>query len=109
MLIHPNCTVADLRYAPGWTGRLFAGAITLAINLLRKLGQRTLANTLIMGVYHQPMRGMGKFGGFGAYKTNGLITMFNGHFFKGLGMFLKGDPELNAQQKARREAEKASK
>jgi hypothetical protein len=47
------------------------------------------------------MRGMAKFAGFGMYKMNGLITMFNGHFFKGLGMFLSGDPQTKAEQKAK--------
>lgn len=108
MVIHANCTVADLRYSKRWVGRAFAGAITLAINLLRAIGNRTLANTLIMGVYHQPMRGMAKFGGFGTYKMNGLIAMFNGHFFKGLGMFISGDPQTKAEQKAKKEAEKAA-
>lgn len=106
MVIHANCTVADLRYARGWTGRFFAGAITLAIKLLRAVGNRTMANTLVMGVYHQPMRGMAKFGGFGMYRMNGLITMFNGHFFKGLGMFLSGDPQTKAEAK---EAEEKAK
>jgi beta-glucosidase len=101
MVIHANSTVADLRYSRGWTGRLFAGVITFAINLMRGVGNRTMANTLIMGVYHQPMRGMAKFAGFGMYKMNGLITMFNGHFFKGLGMFLSGDPQTKAEQKAK--------
>lgn len=106
MVIHANCTVADLRYARGWTGRFFAGAITLAIKLLRAVGNRTMANTLVMGVYHQPMRGMAKFGGFGMYRMNGLITMFNGHFFKGLCMFLSGDPQTKAEAK---EAEEKAK
>ena len=104
MVIHANCTVADLRYARGWTGRLFAGAITFAIKFLRAVGNRTLANTLVMGVYHQPMRGMAKFGGFGMYRMNGLITMFNGHFFKGLGMFISGDPQTKAEEQAKKNA-----
>ncbi len=100
MVIHANCTVADLRYARGWTGRLFAGAITFLIKFMRAIGNRTFANTLVMGVYHQPMRGMAKFGGFGMYRMNGLITMFNGHFFKGLGMFISGDPQTKAEKQA---------
>lgn len=109
MVIHANCTVADLRYSKRWVGRLFSGAITLAINFMRAIGNRTLANTLVMGMYHQPMRGMAKFAGFGMYRMNGLITMFNGHFFKGLGMFLAGDPQTKAEQKAKKEAEKNQK
>lgn len=106
MVIHANCTVADLRYSKRWVGRAFAGAITFAINFLRAIGDRTTANTLIMGVYHQPMRGMAKFAGFGSYKMNGLITMFNGHFWKGLGMFIGGDPQTKAEEKALKEKTK---
>ncbi|MBQ9081706.1 MAG: glycoside hydrolase family 3 C-terminal domain-containing protein, partial [Clostridia bacterium] len=109
MVIHPNCTVADLKYSKRWVGRLFSGVITFAINFMRAIGNRTMANTLIMGVYHQPMRGMAKFGGFGMYRANGLITMFNGHFFKGLGMFLSGDPQTKAEKKAKAKAEAEAK
>ena len=108
MVIHANCTVADLRYSKRWVGRAFAGVITFAINFLRAIGNRTMANTLIMGVYHQPMRGMAKFAGFGTYKMNGLIAMFNGHFWKGLGMFISGDPQTKAEKKAKEEAAKAA-
>ena len=55
---------------------------------------RTTANTLVMGVLHQPLRGVAKFGGMSRRMLEGLITMFNGKFFKGLGMLItkgKGD------------------
>lgn len=88
MVIHENCTVADLRYSRRWIGRAFSGAIRFAIAFLRKTGNRTTANTLVMGVLHQPIRGMAKFGGMSRRQLEGMIMMFNGHFFKGLGRFL---------------------
>lgn len=89
MVIEPNSSVAQLRYARGWTGRVFAWAIRTAIAVLRGVGNRTTANTLVMGVLHQPMRGLQKFGNMTDGQINGLMTMFNGKFFKGFGMFLK--------------------
>ena len=34
-------TVLDLRYAKGWTGRFFSGAIRFAVKLLRFFGNKT--------------------------------------------------------------------
>ncbi len=95
--VHENTTVGDLRYAPGWTGRLFSWAIRASISVLRFFGARETVNTLIMGVLHQPMRGIAKFGGFSRNKMEGLITMFNGHFFKGAGLFLKKDKKAKQE------------
>ena len=87
MVIHENCTVADLRYSRGWVGRFFSGLIRFAIKLLRGFGNRTLANTLVMGVLHQPVRGLAKFGNMSRRQMEALLLMFNGHFFKGVGQF----------------------
>ena len=94
IIAHENCTVEDLRYAKGWTGRAFSGVIRFVIGCCRVFGMRTTANTLVMGVLHQPLRGVAKFGGMSRRMLEGLITMFNGKFFKGLGMLItkgKGD------------------
>lgn len=101
ILVNDNTVVADLKYARGWTGRAFSGAIRFATWFLRKIGQRTLSNTLIMGVWNLPLRGLSRLtGGALSYtQLNGLITMFNGHFFKGLHQF-------NKASKARRKLEK---
>lgn len=95
IVIHENCTVADLRYSKGWTGRAFSGAIRFAIRFMRGIGKRTTANTLVMGVLHQPVRGIAKFGGMTRRKMEGLLIMFNGKFFKGLGTFLSKEKEKN--------------
>lgn len=88
MKIGENSTVSDLRYARGWTGRFLSRMVRFAIWFMRKIGKRVSAATLIMGVLNQPVRGMAKFGGFTRRRMEGMITMFNGHFFRGFGMFI---------------------
>ena len=88
MVIDENCTVADLRYSKRWVGRLFSDAIRFAHAFLWKTGNRSAANTIMMGVYHQPVRGLAKFGGMSRRQMEGMLEMFNGHLFKGLGKFL---------------------
>lgn len=90
MLIHENSTVNDLRYAKGWVGRAFSGIMRFAISFCKVFGNKEQANTLIMGVIHQPVRGLAKFGGMSRKKMEGLLLMFNGKFFKGLKTFLGG-------------------
>lgn len=86
-----NTTVAELRYAKGWTGRLFSFGIRMAPKLLRSLGKKQLANTIHMGLYHQPMRGISRMtnGAISWGQLEGLLIMFNGKFFKGLKRFFK--------------------
>ena len=102
-----NSTVMDLRYARGWTGRFFAGAIRFAERLLRFFGNRTLANTLVMGVFHNPMRGLSRMsGGMISWdQLTGLMMMFNGHFFKGFKAFLRGGKIKKARAKAKKAKE----
>lgn len=88
MVIHENCTISDLRYARGWVGRLLAHGIDFAVWFLQKIGQKTTANTLIMGMVHQPVRGLAKFGGLSRRQMEALMLIFNGYFFKGVGQFL---------------------
>ena len=88
MVIHENCTVADLRYSKRWVGRLFSDVIRFGIWLARAFGMRSTANTLVMGVLHQPVRGLAKFGGMNRRQMEALLLMFNGHLFKGIGQYL---------------------
>lgn len=88
MVIHENCTIDDLRYARGWTGRLFAWGINFARGFFWKTGNKTMANTLTMGMVHQPIRGLAKFGSMTRRQMEGMLLMFNGKFFKGLHTFL---------------------
>lgn len=87
MVMTENCTVADLRYSKRWVGRAFSGLFRFLVKFLKKIGKRTTANTLIMGVIHQPVRGLAKFGGMSRRQMEAILLMFNGHFFKGVGRF----------------------
>ena len=91
IIVDYNTTMCELRYARGWVGRLMGKGIPWFVRVLRKLGKRTLANTLVMGVVHQPMRGLSRFssGGLRMSQLDGLIMVFNGRFFKGLHHFFK--------------------
>jgi len=104
-----NSSVADLRYAKGWTGRFFAFGMRSIITTLRATGHRADANTLIMGVYYNPMRSLSRMtGGAISWKQlDGLILMFNGHFHKGLRHYLKAGHEK--KRFAKLEAKKSPK
>ena len=114
MVVDYNTTVIELRYAKRWIGRLVGKAIPWFVRVLRKLGKRELANTLVMGVVYQPLRGWSRFsqGGLRMSQLDGLIMMFNGKFFKGLHHFFKEGRKYKKLAKAEKkalEAEKAQK
>ena len=88
MVIHENCTISDLKYSKRWVGRLFSWGIRFAKDFLWKIGQRSLSNTIEMGMVHQPIRGLAKFGGLSRRQMEAMIMIFNGHVFKGIGQFL---------------------
>ena len=108
LVVDYNTTMSELRYAKRWIGRLVGKAIPWFVRVLRKLGKRTLANTLVMGVVHQPMRGLSRFsgGGMRMSQLDGLIMMFNGHFFKGLHHMNKEKRKYKKIAKAKKKAEK---
>lgn len=111
IVVDYNTTFKELKYSRGWTGRLIAGGINFGIGLLRAIGNRTLANTLIMGVLNQPMRGLSRMAG-GALnypQLDGLIHMFNGHFFGGLHRFRKAGAARKKEAKAKKAAAQAAK
>ena len=111
LVVDYNTTMSELRYAKRWIGRLVGKAIPWFVRVLRKFGNRVLANTLVMGVVHQPMRGMSRFsgGGLRMSQLDGLIMIFNGHFFKGLHHFNKEGRKYKRlakeEKKALKEAE----
>jgi len=104
IIVDYNTTVCELRYAKGWFGRLFSCVIRFAIKALRFFGKKELANTLIMGVRHQPMRGLSRMtGGIIRWKQlDGLILMFNGRFYKGLNIFFKEGRKAKRDEKEKR-------
>ena len=108
LVVDYNTTVKELRYAKRWIGRLIGKAIPWFAKVLAKMGKRELSNTLIMGVVHQPMRGWSRFslGGLRMSQLDGLIMMFNGHFFKGLHHFNKEGRKYKRLAKAEKKAQK---
>ena len=111
LVVDYNTTMSELRYAKRWIGRFVGKAIPWFVRVLRKFGKRTLANTLVMGVVHQPMRGLSRFsgGGMRMSQLDGLIMMFNGHFFKGLHHMNKEKRKYKKIAKAKKKAEQAAK
>ena len=91
MVVDYNTTVKELRYAKRWIGRLVGKAVPWFVKVLRSFGKNETANTLVMGVVHQPLRGWSRFsqGGLRMSQLDGLVEVFNGHFFKGLHHFFK--------------------
>ena len=108
LVVDYNTTMSELRYAKRWIGRFVGKAIPWFVRVLRRLGKRTLANTLVMGVVHQPMRGLSRFsgGGMRMSQLDGLIMIFNGHFFKGLHHMNKEKRKYKRIAKAKKKAEK---
>ena len=108
MVIDYNTTFQELRYSKRWVGRLVGKAIPWFTRVLYKVGNRVLANTLVMGVVHQPMRGMSRFsqGGLRMSQLDGLIAVFNGHFFSGLHHFFKEGRKYKKLAKAEKKAQK---
>ena len=52
-----------------------------------------------MGVVHQPVRGLAKFGGLSRRQMEALLLMFNGHMCKGIGQFFKKDKKKKQDKK----------
>lgn len=91
IMVDYNTTIDELKYAKGWTGRLVSNSINLTIKTLKFFGKRSKANTLQMGMLHQPIRGISRMsdGMICWGSLEGIIMMFNGHFHKGLHKFFR--------------------
>ena len=110
ILVTYYTTVEFLKYARGWSGRFFSNVIRFIIWLLKIFSPKT-ANTIIMGVYHQPMRGLSRMMGGAIHweQLDGLIIMFNGHFFKGLNTFIKEGKRIKKERRAQQKLDKKNK
>jgi beta-glucosidase len=115
IVVTPNTTMSDLRYARGWTGRFFARAVRHAVGILNFFGNKGMANALVMGVQNQVVRVLSRMtnGMMSWGQLEGLLMMFNGHYHKGLGHMIseghkkkKLNKEIKKQKKAEEEAEK---
>ena len=108
IIVGYNTTIDELKYAKGWTGRFLSNTINFAIRFLKFFGKRSSANTLQMGMLHQPIRGISRMSdGLICWKSlDGIIMIFNGHFHKGLHKFFK---ERRIDKKLMKEARKEMK
>ncbi len=95
----------DLKYARGWTGRLTYHALHLVIRFGNKFN-KGLANMIIMGPWSFPMRAVSRMMNMPMKKAEGLIMMFDGHFFKGLHQFLHSKGPKYPKDSHYRKAEK---
>ncbi len=105
--IHLNkCNLfEDLKYARGWTGRLTYHALHMVIRIGNKFN-KGLANMIIMGPWSFPMRAVSRMMNMPMKKAEGLIMMFDGHFFKGLHQFLHSKGPKYPKDSHYRKAEK---
>lgn len=105
--VNYNTTVIELKYARGWLGRALAILIKIVIKFAATFGDKAWANTMIMGVMYQPMRGISRMtGGMISWaQLDGLIDAFNGHFFRGIKAFIK-DGKIRKKVKKKEEKEK---
>ena len=78
---------------------------------MRAFGNKATANTLIMGVLHEPMRGLSRMTGGAIHweQLDGLINAFNGKTCKGLHKFFKEGRRIKKEEKLRKKAEKNKK
>lgn len=102
IIVNDLTAVCDLKYAPGWFGRFFERAIRHLVHFLRHIGHRADANTLVMGIYENPLRNMSRMSGGGICwkQLDGLIAMCNGHFFSGFHRFIHEGHVFRKQRKA---------
>ncbi len=109
IMVTLNTSVTQMKYARGWIGRLFGGAIIFAEHFLRAFGFRNLANTLRIGVYDLPVRGFFGFTGgmFSRGQLDAFLLMFNGHACKGISKFFKEGHAKKQRRKELKEAEEA--
>ena len=91
IIVDKETTIFELKKAKGFSGRLFSRVIQFTIWFLKKIGKQSTANTLIMGVYHTPIRTLSRMskGMINYPQLDGLILMFNGKFFKGIKVYFK--------------------
>ncbi|MCQ2772631.1 MAG: glycoside hydrolase family 3 C-terminal domain-containing protein [Bacilli bacterium] len=82
----------DLVFAKRWVGRLVGKVLRGLVNYGNKHNKK-FANMIIMGPYQFPMRAISRMLGMSMIQADAAIDIFNGHFWRGLGTFIKGDKE----------------
>ncbi|MBQ3166084.1 MAG: fibronectin type III-like domain-contianing protein, partial [Clostridia bacterium] len=87
ILIGENSCFFDLKYSRSLLGRIIGRIFAKKYKKALKKKDFKKLNDLAM-VANTPMRAIGIFGKLTRRQTEGLITLFNGKFFKGVGMLL---------------------
>ncbi|MEC9484855.1 MAG: glycoside hydrolase family 3 C-terminal domain-containing protein [Candidatus Izemoplasma sp.] len=101
LIVNELTTVSKLKHAKGFSGKIFYFSITFMIWFLRRIHKAEKANTLVMGIYHQPLKSLSRMSGgiISWSQLSGLIKMFNGSFIKGLVHYIKAGKEKRYQTK----------
>jgi len=91
ILVDKNTAFKMLRYSKGWFGRAVARLIRFARFVTKLVGKTAVSNLITMAVNELPIRNLAVFsnGRVDEFEVDGLIMMFNGHFFKGYKMYKK--------------------
>ncbi len=94
-----NDAICQLYYAKSWLARRVYGIMTNMLNKSIEKGEPDLNITFI---YNMPFRGIAKMaGGMCTMEmAEGILTVCNGHFFKGMGAVIGGFFRSGKRRKA---------
>ncbi|WP_339316260.1 glycoside hydrolase family 3 C-terminal domain-containing protein [Paenibacillus sp. FSL R10-2734] len=106
-----NDTIAQCQYAKGGIARFAYSVMIFAHWFLRKIGKRSTANIIMMSVYHMPFRGVARMTGgvVNMPMLDGILTIVNGQFFKGLNQVLRERRKMTRVAKEKNPLAKAIK
>ena len=98
-MLDMNDAICQLYYAKSWLARRAYGIMTKMLNKSIERGEPDLNITFI---YNMPFRGIAKMaGGMCTMEmAEGILTICNGHFFKGLGRVIGGFFRSGKKRKA---------
>lgn len=98
-MLDMNDAICQLYYAKSWLARRVYGIMTNMLNKSIEKGEPDLNITFI---YNMPFRGIAKMaGGMCTMEmAEGILTICNGHFFKGLGRVIGGFFRSGKKRKA---------
>ena len=84
-----NDAICQMYYAKSWLGRFVYKILT---NMLNKSMEKGTPDLNIMFIYNEPFRAIAKMvGGLVTMEmAEGILTVVNGHFFKGMGKIIGG-------------------
>lgn len=87
-LLHKNSPLADLQYSKSWLGRTIYSQYF--VRGLKKSEKKGIPDLNMLFQYGMPFRAINKMGGGAADQNmvDGILTIVNGHFFRGLGQVI---------------------